>query len=78
MGPDHAFTTLVPNLKGVDPDDAFGPVPYEKGHTFLYYLEELVGGPGRQILRRMLGVTVVVLQKSSNRVSEHGSRNTSI
>ncbi|XP_033208757.1 leukotriene A-4 hydrolase isoform X3 [Belonocnema kinseyi] len=39
------FTKLVVNLDGVDPDDAFSRVPYMKGHTFLYYLEELLGGP---------------------------------
>ena len=33
------------NLDGVDPDDAFSSVPYMKGQTFLYYLEELLGGP---------------------------------
>lgn len=31
------------DLKGVDPDDSFSTVPYEKGHTFLYYLETLLG-----------------------------------
>ncbi|KAJ9599849.1 hypothetical protein L9F63_009889 [Diploptera punctata] len=41
----NPLTCLVPDLKGVDPDDAFSVVPYEKGHTFLYYLEELAGGP---------------------------------
>lgn len=33
------------NLKGVHPDDAFSTVPYEKGQTFLRYLESIVGGP---------------------------------
>jgi leukotriene-A4 hydrolase len=32
------------SLKGVDPDDAFSSVPYEKGFNFLYYLTTLVGG----------------------------------
>lgn len=26
-------------------DDAFSSVPYEKGFNFLWYLEQLVGGP---------------------------------
>ncbi|XP_051156421.1 leukotriene A-4 hydrolase isoform X2 [Leptopilina boulardi] len=39
------LTKLVINLDGIDPDDAFSTVPYMKGHTFLYYLEELLGGP---------------------------------
>ncbi|KAF2774273.1 leukotriene A-4 hydrol [Teratosphaeria nubilosa] len=43
FGEDHEFTKLIPDLKGKDPDDAFSSVPYEKGFTFLYYLEKLVG-----------------------------------
>ncbi|SCV00960.1 LAME_0G13102g1_1 [Lachancea meyersii CBS 8951] len=39
------FSTLVQNLKdGTDPDEAFSTVPYEKGSTFLMYLETLLGG----------------------------------
>ena len=41
-----SLTALCPNLKDVDPDDAFSSVPYEKGFNFLYFLETLVGGPG--------------------------------
>lgn len=30
-GPEHPFTALVPDLSGgVDPDDAFSKIPYEK------------------------------------------------
>lgn len=29
---------------GVDPDDAFSSVPYEKGSNFLYFLETKLGG----------------------------------
>ena len=36
----------MPDLKGIDPDDSFSCVPYEKGFALLYYLESLVGGPG--------------------------------
>lgn len=43
FGVDHEFTKLVVDLKGKDPDDAFSTVPYEKGFTFLYYIEKLVG-----------------------------------
>eukprot|EP01101_Sappina_pedata_P000709 TRINITY_DN108_c0_g1_i2.p1 TRINITY_DN108_c0_g1~~TRINITY_DN108_c0_g1_i2.p1 ORF type:complete len:622 (-),score=285.30 TRINITY_DN108_c0_g1_i2:118-1983(-) len=39
----HEFTKLVPKLEDTDPDDSFSSVPYEKGATFLYYLETLVG-----------------------------------
>lgn len=38
------FTKLVVGLdSSQDPDDAFSTVPYEKGSTFLWYLENLVG-----------------------------------
>ncbi|ELT87749.1 hypothetical protein CAPTEDRAFT_162472 [Capitella teleta] len=45
LGVEHPFTVLVPCLNGVDPDDAFSTVPYEKGHSLLMYLEQLLGGP---------------------------------
>jgi len=42
---DHSeYTKLLPNLTGVDPDDAFSKIPYEKGSLFLLYLEKIVGG----------------------------------
>ncbi|XP_045624451.2 leukotriene A-4 hydrolase isoform X1 [Procambarus clarkii] len=44
-GEKDPLTCLIPDLTGVDPDDSFSTVPYEKGHTFLWYLETLVGGP---------------------------------
>jgi leukotriene-A4 hydrolase len=40
---DHSFTTLIPDLKNVDPDDAFSSVPYERGFNLLFYLETLIG-----------------------------------
>ncbi|KAI1812471.1 leukotriene A-4 hydrolase [Poronia punctata] len=43
LGAEHEFTKLIINHKGVDPDDAFSSVPYEKGFHFLYYLDRLVG-----------------------------------
>ncbi|KAM0333283.1 hypothetical protein ACHAQA_001944 [Verticillium albo-atrum] len=43
FGHDHEFTKLVIDQKGIDPDDAFSTIPYEKGFHFLYYLEKLVG-----------------------------------
>ncbi|XP_014235450.1 leukotriene A-4 hydrolase [Trichogramma pretiosum] len=45
MGESNPLTNLIPSLVGIDPDDAFSSIPYEKGHTFLFYLEELLGGP---------------------------------
>lgn len=39
------FSTLVQYQKdGTDPDDSFSTVPYEKGSTLLYVLEQTVGG----------------------------------
>ena len=43
FGETHEFTQLVVDLKGKDPDDAFSSIPYEKGYTFLSYLESQVG-----------------------------------
>jgi leukotriene-A4 hydrolase len=45
FGADNPLTKLVPDLKGVDPDDAFSSVPYEKGFNLLYHLEQVLGGP---------------------------------
>jgi leukotriene-A4 hydrolase len=42
-GEDHEFTKLIVDLKGKDPDDAFSSIPYEKGFTFLFHLENLIG-----------------------------------
>ena len=46
QGADNPLTALVVDLTGVDPDDAFSVVPYEKGANFLWYLEDTVGGAG--------------------------------
>ena len=43
FGNTHEFTKLVIDLKGKDPDDAFSKIPYEKGYTFLSYLESQLG-----------------------------------
>ena len=43
FGEHHEYTKLVVDLKGKDPDDAFSSIPYEKGFTFLYYIEKLIG-----------------------------------
>ncbi|GIY29295.1 leukotriene A-4 hydrolase [Caerostris darwini] len=45
LGEKHNFTKLVPDLKGVDPDEAFSSIPYEKGQALLFYLESILGGP---------------------------------
>lgn len=43
FGDGHPYTCLVPSLQGVDPDDSFSRVPYEKGFYLLYHLQSLVG-----------------------------------
>lgn len=43
LGAENPLTKLVVDLSGIDPDDAFSTCPYEKGHTFLFYLEKLLG-----------------------------------
>ncbi|MCJ1277282.1 hypothetical protein MMC21_005093 [Puttea exsequens] len=43
FGDNHEFTKMIPDLKGKDPDNAFSSIPYEKGYTFLSYLETQVG-----------------------------------
>ncbi|KAK6080413.1 leukotriene A-4 hydrolase/aminopeptidase [Seiridium cupressi] len=43
FGADHEYTKLIISHKGVDPEDAFSTVPYEKGFHFLWYLDKLVG-----------------------------------
>ena len=43
LGEDSSFTCLNPDIYGVDPDDGFTTVPYEKGFQLLYFLESLIG-----------------------------------
>lgn len=38
------FTKLKPNMAGIDPDDVYSEVPYEKGFQFLWRIEREVGG----------------------------------
>ncbi|GAM24186.1 hypothetical protein SAMD00019534_073610 [Acytostelium subglobosum LB1] len=45
FGEANPLTALRPNLEGIDPDDAFSSVPYEKGFNLLCYLQSLVGVP---------------------------------
>ena len=45
-----SYTVLVPKLAGIDPDEVFSCVPYEKGSSFLFYLESLIGGPGQSVV----------------------------
>ncbi|KAI7861636.1 peptidase family M1-domain-containing protein [Spinellus fusiger] len=46
FGVDSPATILMPDLSsGIDPDDYFSSVPYEKGFNLLYHLEKVLGGP---------------------------------
>jgi leukotriene-A4 hydrolase len=45
FGPDSPLTRLRTDLKGVDPDDAFSSVPYEKGARLVALIERTVGRP---------------------------------
>jgi len=40
--PAHEYTKLNPNLDGVDPDDSYSTIPYEKGSALLLFLEQLL------------------------------------
>lgn len=43
FGYDSPLTKLRTNLEGVDPDDAFSSIPYEKGARFVSILEKAAG-----------------------------------
>jgi len=45
FGADSPLTKLRTDLAGVDPDDAFSQVPYEKGARFVVALEHALGRP---------------------------------
>eukprot|EP00900_Chrysochromulina_parva_P021591 jgi/Chrpa1/4065/Chrysochromulina_OHIO_Genome00014408-RA len=44
FGPTNPLTRLIPPLDGIDPDDSFSAVPYEKGLSLLCHLSAIVGG----------------------------------
>ena len=50
FGEKNLLTAAVPDLKGIDPDDSFSRVPYEKGVNLLRYIEDILGGPGKFLL----------------------------
>ncbi|KAK6748271.1 hypothetical protein RB195_001104 [Necator americanus] len=56
FGDSHEFTKLIQDQRGIDPDDAFSSVPYEKGSAFLFTIEQLLGEPERfeQFLRKYI------------------------
>lgn len=43
FGPDSPYTKLRNDLEGVDPDEVYSLVPYEKGAQFVLLLEDAVG-----------------------------------
>lgn len=43
FGKDHEYTKLIIKHEGLDPEDVYSTVAYEKGFHFVYYLERLVG-----------------------------------
>ncbi len=43
FGPDSAYTKLRTELAGIDPDEVYSLVPYEKGAQFVLLLEDAVG-----------------------------------
>jgi leukotriene-A4 hydrolase len=45
FGQDHEFTRLNIPMDGIDPDDSFSSVSYEKGCALFCHLEATVGGP---------------------------------
>jgi leukotriene A-4 hydrolase/aminopeptidase len=45
FGTQPELTQLRTKLSGIDPDDAYSQVPYEKGYLFLRTIEEAVGRP---------------------------------
>ncbi|CAK68007.1 unnamed protein product (macronuclear) [Paramecium tetraurelia] len=42
-GLESNFSSLHPDTTGLNPDDSFSEIPYEKGYQFLNYLESIVG-----------------------------------
>ena len=43
FGIDSNATCLRPDLDGIDPEDVYSDIPYEKGYNFLLYIEKIVG-----------------------------------
>lgn len=53
FGIDHKYTRLFPDVQNDTPDNSFSTVPYEKGFTFLYFLEKLIGEQNFQNIFRI-------------------------
>jgi leukotriene-A4 hydrolase len=63
------MTCLVPPLEGIDPDDSFSSVPYERGMNFLFYLQRKVGKAAFQSFFK-----AYVLEYASKTITSHGFR----
>jgi len=48
------LTRLAPDMRGIDPDDAFSRIPYEKGCLLLLYLESLVASDKSESINLMM------------------------
>ena len=55
LGEDSEYTKLLPDLTGIDPNEQFSNVPYEKGFNLLTTIEKLVGNDNfREVMRRYI------------------------
>ena len=54
FGESHDYTSLHPYLVGVNFDDAFSDIPYEKGYNFLYHIEQLINNEAKEDLFKII------------------------
>ena len=70
-----ALTVLRTHLEGVDPDDAFSSIPYEKGARFVAALENALGEPAfaafLHAYMKRFRFTSITLEKSRLRHGAH-------
>jgi leukotriene-A4 hydrolase len=51
-GLNNSYSSLYPDVKDDDPENAFSGVPYEKGGQFMYYIESFLGEIAMQAMLR--------------------------
>jgi leukotriene-A4 hydrolase len=51
-GVNNSYSSLFPDVKDDDPENAFSDVPYEKGGQFMYYIESFLGESAMQAMLR--------------------------
>lgn len=39
------FSSLYPEVKGMNPDDSYSNIPYEKGFQFMTFIEQVLTPP---------------------------------